>query len=672
VEIIISFLRVFIPYILISFVSLFLIRILRIVDFIEKLLLIFLINWFQIILIVEILSLFQKVLPVPLIISHSLVAFICLIISIRRKIIYRISFYKLKENFYNFYNKISLSKVFKIIIIIWILAIIMINFFIGVTVPPKNYDSMTYHLTRVAFWKQNQTINHYFTRNVRQIENPMNAEIGFLWIILFTNSDSIVFIVQWSALLIIIITLYKILRLLSFKREISLITSFVFSTLNMVIFQASSTQNDLLTASFVLLTIYFIFKVIENKKIELKYIILAGLSAGLSIGVKGYTYFFIPGVLLFMIIFRKNSKIKWIKISYIILFSLIGCFLFASYNLVQNYISFGNILGSGATIDMMRINNPSYKTFISNFLRHAVSFYQLRNYDFGIVSLTIEKILNVIHNILGINISSPDTTWAGQKFSLSGFILNMDFAYFGPLCSLVIIPSVIYNGLLFLIFNKYQRSLKLVSKYKNHLKILIIPILFFILYTLIFKWQPWAGRLMISYVSLMMVSFAMFFEFIRELKFRYIFTIITSIIILVAVLVSSKVMLNSWDPRLLPIGGNSIYSVNYDDRRFINSPPYIKEIKKIVEVNIPEEGRMGLITSGDDWDYVYFGKNFKRTLIYISERDFLKENLNDLIFKNKLDGILINTLSVPFIPDESRLENIIMKNIGNYKLFFLK
>lgn len=672
-EIILSFLKILIPFFLISFISLFLIKILRISDFIEKVLLLFLFNWFQIILIIEILSLFKKVSFIPLIISYSLIAIICLIISITRKISYKVRFYRLKEIFTNFYNKLALNRVLKTIIIIWLLIIMLTSFFIGVTVPPKNYDSMTYHLTRATFWKQNHTIDHYLTRNIRQIENPMNAEIGFLWLMIFTNSDSILFLIQWASLLIIIIALYKTLRLIGFRRSISLVASFIFSTLNMVIFQASSTQNDLLIASFMLLTIYFILKVIKSDNLEFKFIILAGLTAGLTIGTKGYSFLFVPGVLLLVVIFGKITKIKWIKISYLILFSIIGCFLFASYNWVQNYINFGNILSSTGTVNMMKIVNPNFKTFVSNFLRHLTSFYQLKDYDHGTISLVIQKILNIVHHIFNLDISSPDTTWPGQQFYLSVLALNMDFAYFGPLCSLIIIPSVFYNLLLFVFWKKFRRNLNLKQKYKDSLKIIIITAIFFITYTFIFKWQPWAGRLMISFVLLMMFSFAMLIELLRNVNIKHFFSIIVSLLIFISIIFSAKVLFNSEDPKLVPLGGDSIYSVSYDERRYINTAPYMEAVEEMVNNNLDESSNLGLATSSDDWDYIYFGKNFKRDLFYISEEEYIKKNVKDILYDNNLDGLLMNKRGAPSIPEEEylqKIENINYKEEGNYILFY--
>lgn len=41
---------------------------------------------------------------------------------------------------------------------------------------PYNWDSMTYHLPRIAYWRQNRSIAHYATNCIRQISSPVLAE----------------------------------------------------------------------------------------------------------------------------------------------------------------------------------------------------------------------------------------------------------------------------------------------------------------------------------------------------------------------------------------------------------------------------------------------------------------------------------------------------------------
>ena len=316
IETIISFLKLIIPFCLISFVSLFLIKVLKIEDILDKIILLFLFNWCQIILNIEILSIFKIINSHTLLLAHLFWFSVVLFFSIKNKFNYKIRIGIIKSRLTDFYNGIKINKILKNILIVWLLLIMFTTFFIGVSVPPNNWDSMTYHLARVAFWRQNTTLNHYFTNNSRQTIMPINAEVGLLWIILFTNNDRLAFLVQWTVFVLSLIVLYKMLKICKFSKKISFLSIFVFSCLTMVIMQASTTQNDLTLAVLVLIAVYFALVFLKKQNIDLRYIIFSSISLGIAIGVKGYSYLFIPGFYLFMLLYKGNFKIRLKKITY--------------------------------------------------------------------------------------------------------------------------------------------------------------------------------------------------------------------------------------------------------------------------------------------------------------------------------------------------------------------
>ena len=210
----------------------------------------------------------------------------------------------------------------------------------------KNWDSLTGYLARAGFWKQNQSINHYYTRLTSQQENPINSSIGLFWILVFTNSDNITFLLQWIAFILILFTLFKTLEFLNFKGLINYITVFTFATLGIVILEASSTQHDLILTFFILVILFYLLKTLKSEKLELKYIIIVGLATGLALGTKTNAFLYIPGFIILIILYGKNNKLKLSKFLFLILFSAVGLMLFTSYNFIQNYFTFGNFLGS--------------------------------------------------------------------------------------------------------------------------------------------------------------------------------------------------------------------------------------------------------------------------------------------------------------------------------------
>ena len=111
-------------------------KLIKIKDIIEKIILVFLFNWFQIIFSIEFLSIFNKVTPLWLIISHLIIAVICIIISIKNKLSLKLDIRYLTIKFVNFFKEDKSHKSLKIIIAICLL-IITTTLFIGFSVPPK-------------------------------------------------------------------------------------------------------------------------------------------------------------------------------------------------------------------------------------------------------------------------------------------------------------------------------------------------------------------------------------------------------------------------------------------------------------------------------------------------------------------------------------------------------
>src|SRR6266511_3109589 len=64
-----------------------------------------------------------------------------------------------------------------------------LQLFMAVAVAPNNWDSMTYHLSRAAYWLQNHSATQFFPGTVRQNGSPPNAEMLQAWTMAVTGTD---------------------------------------------------------------------------------------------------------------------------------------------------------------------------------------------------------------------------------------------------------------------------------------------------------------------------------------------------------------------------------------------------------------------------------------------------------------------------------------------------
>ena len=78
---------------------------------------------------------------------------------------------------------------------------------------PNNWDSMTYHLSRIAYWTQNRSVEHYATNCLREIASPVLAEFVNLHVyILCRGSDMLFNLLQAASYLTCIVLVGMIAR----------------------------------------------------------------------------------------------------------------------------------------------------------------------------------------------------------------------------------------------------------------------------------------------------------------------------------------------------------------------------------------------------------------------------------------------------------------------------
>jgi len=189
-------------------------------------------------------------------------------------------------------------------------------------------------------WIQNQSVYPYPTNNLRQISFSPGASYLTLQVILLSGNDYFANCIQWIAFLGSIICVSLIVRALIGEKH-QWLGAFLTACFPMAIMQSTTTQNDLVTAFWILCYTYFIFKDRQNSVIDIAW----GSSAfGLAILTKPTALIY--GIPLTIFFFRKN--IRWgmwkNKLSLLGIFSV--CSLsFSIPHFLRNKAIFNNYLG---------------------------------------------------------------------------------------------------------------------------------------------------------------------------------------------------------------------------------------------------------------------------------------------------------------------------------------
>jgi len=76
-----------------------------------------------------------------------------------------------------------------------------VTLLVALVAPPNTWDSMTYHMSRVAHWAQNGAISFYPTHIPRQNHMAPFAEQGILHLYLLWGGDRLANLVQWFSMI---------------------------------------------------------------------------------------------------------------------------------------------------------------------------------------------------------------------------------------------------------------------------------------------------------------------------------------------------------------------------------------------------------------------------------------------------------------------------------------
>ena len=178
--------------------------------------------------------------------------------------------------------------------IICIGLILLITFIIAILSPSNNFDSMTYHMSRISHWIQNQNVSYYPTSIPRQNYSMPLAEYMILQFQIMSRTDIFANFVQWSGFGLIILLVSKIAEYLQISRRGQLLSALFAATTPMAILQSSSTQNDLITGLGCLSFAYFLLKLTREK--SWKYVFYSGLSMGIALLTKGTAYIYCAAI----------------------------------------------------------------------------------------------------------------------------------------------------------------------------------------------------------------------------------------------------------------------------------------------------------------------------------------------------------------------------------------
>ena len=119
---------------------------------------------------------------------------------------------------------------------------------------PYNWDSLSYHLGRIWFWAQNESVGHFTTSDTRMLGTPAFKEFIdlHLYLLYGKNNDAILNLTQSVSYLFNILFVYSIARRIGCAFKGGIVASVLFATTPIVFAESLSTQTDEFAALWIL------------------------------------------------------------------------------------------------------------------------------------------------------------------------------------------------------------------------------------------------------------------------------------------------------------------------------------------------------------------------------------------------------------------------------------
>ncbi|MDB9787183.1 glycosyltransferase family 39 protein, partial [Bacteriovoracaceae bacterium] len=512
---------------------------------------------------------------------------------------------------------------------------------IAVIAPTNNWDSMTYHMTRVAYWIQNGSIYPYFSHDPRQISFAPFAEYCILFLSLLAGTDFLANLPQWLSFVGLGFLAFHQTTLFGLSKKNALTASILVWTLPMGIMQSTTTQNDLVTAFWIMNFVVAVFSVVRSKH-DLFYILWAGMSLGLAFITKGTAYVYSLPFICYWIYHGVRSAIilKTFRpvLKGFLAIAIVVAIIFPQH--YRNMIIWNHPLGEQTTREATQIENPTWKTFATNIWAHA-------SVHFGTPSSrlnnSVRDTIVSASNFLPISIDDPIISFNKASFGIPRMTAHEDVL--GNMLHCILIFMAI------LFFGTW-------TNYKQSKMLFLLTITTFFLLAFLIKWQLWLSRIHLSFFILMSVPLALFIhKSLRRWRTHILFLITLSALPWVFGQKGRPILKAE---NIFNKSRNELYFFN---RRWLTGP-YLDLSEKLSRLDCKN---IGLYLPIDSYEYPFFAlnRNSKFTTILHPNNPVSKKSLFTPIKNSQICLIIAIQKKKALLPPSFNTAQIIFRESVN-------
>jgi hypothetical protein len=465
------------------------------------------------------------------------------------------------------------------LIIVSVACVVLVGL-VALIAAPNTWDSMTYHLARVAAWLRLGGIAHYATSAEPQLFQPPGAEMLIAQWQVLTGGDRMAAIVQWTAYALSIGVVSLIAARLGAARRGQLIALVLTATAPMALLEGSSTQNDLIVGLWLLIAGAMALAVWQEERLAIVRIVIACTALGLAVLTKGTALLFAPPIVI-LLAFVTVRRVGWGRA---VGLGLAGLLIVVALNAGQwsrNHATYGKYIYTGSDSFDYSNDSKSPAVLFSNLVRNGALY-------FGTPSAGINKIptdaTRSALDALGINPDDPATTFKGQSFIVAKS--GPDENHGGSIVLFLLTAWAVFLAFFVKRFRTTERAVWAA-----------IVALQIVLFCAAIKWQPWHLRLHLPFVLAGIPLAAVALEQVRREW------IVTTIVAVVAIAAPFYIALNVNRPL---VGGDSILTNSRSVQYFIPRPTLEAQYEAVVtKARTSGASKLGVSGNFDDWYYPF-------------------------------------------------------------------
>ena len=347
---------------------------------------------------------------------------------------------------------------------------------IALVAPSNNIDSLDYHLPRVAHWIQNRSVEHYPTSYTPQLYSPPWPGFAVMHLQILSGGDRFANLVQWFSMVGSLIGVSLIAKQLGGDWRGQVFSVVLCATIPVGILHASNAKDTYVVAFWLVCFVYYVVST-RYEKISWNHILKMSASLGLAVFSKGTGYIYgLPFALWFVLMDAKRDRRQVFKHILAIAAAIV---LINSGHYLRNI----ELFGAPTSTYPYKWSPDAYgiPILISSIVKNA-SLHMALPLDF-INTDGLEKAIYKLHEILGVDINDPRTTF-GTDFNFQVLIPTFEDTAGNPIHFwLLLLAAVVALSSRNLRKNKYLASY------------LAAVLCSFLLFCLLIKWQIWHSRL---------------------------------------------------------------------------------------------------------------------------------------------------------------------------------